>query len=524
MLFAAAVAVVAAGLFARIVNFEMRKDEQLYATPTVLLDQYRLYDDVFYNHVPGSAWIFDAVQDVTGAENVLLTARAVVFAFWVLFGAVLTWSTLRLTGSIAVTALICVLLLTNQYLLGPTGITATNNFMPLPLIYLGLVLFILGVRRAEGAAEATAAPAAALVFAAGVCISLATAIKVNAIVFAVAVAIAAFVVGRIDSWTSRFRAVVGPLAAGGTLAAVPVLAVAFRDFERFLAGVLHYNTGPHRAYWRLAVEQDPDVAMSLSGKIVLVHQILFTGANLLLFSALAAVLTVHVAQRGVAGALKRWDWPVYFIAATGILAMLLAFQPTPSFPQYFAQFLVPVALLLVLLFRCLDDEPKKIVTPAMLALALAGGVVGAPRILQDMPTLARPAAWTVNVVHQDGVRIADELRARGLDGPVAALFPMFPLEGGLEVYPEFATGPFAYRVGDIADPELLAQYVTTTPENVHKLLEAKPPAGVLVGFSSGLDSPLLDFVRSEGFEKTDIAIKNRYGDGVLYVRPSPESR
>lgn len=39
-------------LLLRLMNYEMRKDEQLYVPPIRLLDHYRLYEDFFYNHPP----------------------------------------------------------------------------------------------------------------------------------------------------------------------------------------------------------------------------------------------------------------------------------------------------------------------------------------------------------------------------------------------------------------------------------------------------------------------------------------
>jgi len=43
-------------LFLRIMNFEMRRDEQLYVPPARLLNDHALYADFFYNHPPASAW------------------------------------------------------------------------------------------------------------------------------------------------------------------------------------------------------------------------------------------------------------------------------------------------------------------------------------------------------------------------------------------------------------------------------------------------------------------------------------
>ena len=59
----------------RVLNFPMRKDELLYVPPIRLLDGARLYDDFFYNHVPGSAWFFYGLHKLAGTDHLLLTGR-----------------------------------------------------------------------------------------------------------------------------------------------------------------------------------------------------------------------------------------------------------------------------------------------------------------------------------------------------------------------------------------------------------------------------------------------------------------
>lgn len=519
---AAALALVALGVFARVMNYDLRLDELLYVPPIVLLDGMNLYSDVFYNHVPGSAWLFDAVQDAFGAGRLLLTARLVVFAAWLLFGAVVIWSAFRLTRSWAVTVLLCVLLLTNPYLLGPTGAAATNNFLPLPFIYLSFALFVLGVERAEEKARGPGMPGVAFIFAAGLCISIAASLKISAAVFIAPMAAAVFAAGKVGSFGRRLRNVVAPFAAGGAAAAAPLIIVAFRDIESFFAHVLFFNTGPHTAYWKQAIIHDPDVALSLPGKLILSHDILFSGANALLFAALAMIVMAPLAQRGLRKTFGAWGWPVFFAAGAAALSLFAAFLPTPSFPQYFAQPLIAAAFLLALLYRSLEDGARAFVNAALLALALIGAVIGAPRIAMDLPALGDPKSWTVNAIHRDGLAIADELRRRRLDGPVATLFPLYPLEGGLPVYPELATGPFVYRTADLAEPALLAHYVTTSPSRIGERLAQEPPAAILVGFAPALEGPLQVFIAENGYRRADLAVKNRYGEGVLYLRPAPD--
>lgn len=509
------------GIFARIVNYDMRNDEQLYAPPAILLDENRLYADIFYNHVPGSAWVFDAAEDVTGSDRLLLTTRMVVFAFWLAFGVIVFWSTWALTRSPPVSALLVILMLTNQYLLGPTGVIATNNFLPLPFAYLALTLFILGVEQTQGGGPRRAMPATLLVFGAGLCLSIAATMKLNAATFIIIAVIAAFTAGKFTSLKTRVQQVIAPLALGGVLGAAPLLMVALRNYDSFFAHVISYNTQPHRAYWAQAISSDPNVAVSMFGKAILSHQILFSGANLLLFTGVMVLLIAQATKTKSFRFFKNWNWPVYMAAGAAALSLFAAFLPTPSFPQYFAQPIITVPLFLAVAYRTLEPELRTFFNHAAMALTLVALAAGAPRIVQDLPSLRAPASWTVNKVHRDGVAIANELRRRDIDGMVATLFPVYPLEGGLKVYPELATGPFAYRTGDLADAKLLQHYVTTSPSSIGERLRAEPPAAILVGFAPALEEPIYNFAVENRYEKADIAIKSRYGEGILYVRPKP---
>jgi hypothetical protein len=97
--------------------------------------------------------------------------------------------------------------------------------------------------------------------------------------------------------------------------------------------------------------------------------------------------------------------------------------------------------------------------------------------------------------------------------------PVYPLEGGLEVYKEFATGQFVYRTGDLTRPALLANYRTTSPSKIAAFLEKDPPAAMLLGFEPELEAPLADFARRNGYrEVVGFTLKDRYGDGRLLLR------
>jgi 4-amino-4-deoxy-L-arabinose transferase-like glycosyltransferase len=503
--------VAAAGLFARLMNYDMRRDEQLYVSPAALLPDQRLYHDFFYNHVPGSAWYFDAVHLVFGGGGLLFSARIGVFIAWIVFAAAAAFLTWRLARSKAAAVAAVALLVANDFLLGVVGSTGTNNFLPLPFAYVGLCLFALGVR-GEGAmrkGSASDGPRASTIAAAGVAMAVALSMKVSAVAFILPVAIASLLLPAGLGLPARFRSVVVPFALGGVVGAFPVLIEIARAPEIFLAHVVQYHTGPHVAFWSGETAGDEEVALGLGAKALLAHQIWFGGVNLLL--ALTALL-MTAARLSAGGAV---GLPLLGVAVAGSVA-IFGFAPTPSFPQYFAPTAVALLFLIAVSGPAARDRHWDLF---FMAIAAAAALVGAPRILQHAPKLASPSGWTVVKVHNAGAAIAAAMAEAGVDGKVLTLLPIYPLEAGLAVYPEFATGQFVYRTGDLTPPALLAKYRTTSPSGLPAFLADDPPAALLLGFEPALEAPMAEFARRNGYRRVEgLTVKDRYGDGYLLVR------
>lgn len=510
-----------AGLLARLMNYEMRRDEQLYVAPAALLDGQRLYHDFFYNHVPGSAWLFHATDQLFGGGGLLFSARLTVFFVWLLFAAAAGYLTWRLTRSALAAAAAIIFLVANDFLLGVVGAIATNNFLPLPFAFIGLCLFALGVRGEgllrRGAPGKGANPVT--IFAAGVSFSIALAMKVSAVAFVAPVIVAAFLLPGGLTFPARLRAVVLPFALGGLLGAAPVIVEFLRAPEIFLAHVTQYHTGPHLAYYQGKTAGDDEVAMSAGAKALLAHQIWFGGVNLLLAAAALIALLSFAADRGL-----RHGLPMLAIAV-GASVAVFGFAPTPSFPQYFAPLAIALLFLLAVTYQPGPHQQgpsgrRSVQSIALAVLAALAVVVGAPRLVQHAPKLLKPDKWTVAKVHAGGEAIAAAMKSAGVDGKVLTLLPIYPLEAGLEVYPEFATGQFVYRTSDLTAPALLAKYRTTSPSRIAAFLKNEPPAAMLLGFEPALEAPMAAFAAANGYRRVDgLTVKDRYGDGYLLLRP-----
>jgi len=498
-------------------NFEMRRDEQLYAPPARLLSEYQLYSDLFYNHTPGSAWLFFGVMTGLGSDHLLLAARLGVFAAWAAFGIALIAITFKLTRSTAMTCLAVILIMANEALLNQTGMTATNNLLPLASVYVGLGLFMLGVAEGQGRPM--------LVAASGLVLSIAAVFKASAFVFIPIVAVASVYLPRELFLTQRLGRVVAPLVVGGLIGALPVFIYFSTNPERFLAHVIGFHTGPHVAYWTAQIAGDDGaVAVSMGSKAKLAYSIWFGAANLL-FIFISIFLTLSLIKaNGASDTLRRLLSGRILVAWLCLLAAgVMSFVPTPGFPQYFALPLACAPILLALLYGELSRESQSDVQPVLITASIVIVLAALPRLGQYTSRLASPDTWTVVRTHEAGKLIAQRLAEANLSGKIATLAPIYPLEGGLSVYPELATGQFAYRTAEFTNAYLRSFYRTTSPHQVGALLAADPPAGVLVGFESTLEEPLVRFAEKNGYRRVeDIGLTDRYGRAVLYIRSIPD--
>jgi hypothetical protein len=500
-------------IFARLMNFELRRDELLYAPPAVLLDNYDLYRDIFYSHVPGSAWLFHIAMTVLGTDHLLLAARLTVFVGWLIFVAGVVLITYRITRSLSMTAFAVILVLSNDALLNQTGMTATNNFLPLPFSYLGLGLFVLGVARAQ------ASPL--LIFFSGLSLGLAASIKISASGFIPPVAIAAFFLPSAIAFGSRLRRVVAPLAVGGLIGSLPILLYLATDLQRFLAHIIWFHTGPHTAYWFTQAASEDAVVMSMGQKARLAFLTWFSGANVFFIFA-TILLLFQLALRTTPGQFigKILTGPILTISAAFLMSIVVSFLPTPSFPQYFTPPIACMPLLLALLYGKLDQNDRPRVDPALVVASLVVLTINLPRLFEHMGQLPFPNTWTTSRVHENGTAIAKTLTQVGITGKIATLFPIYPLEAGLTLYPELATGRSGYRSLEFAGDDLRNYYRTTSPTEIYSLFLKDPPAALLLGFEPELEAPMIRFAEANGYRSVaNLQISNRYGKAVLYIRP-----
>jgi hypothetical protein len=295
-------------------------------------------------------------------------------------------------------------------------------------------------------------------------------------------------------------------ALGGVLGALPALLLLARDPQAFLFGNLTYvqlNT----LYYQSQAGDYP--GMTLSGKLAVFAELMVRQlANLLPLLAFAGT-TAWAWLRGTSD--QRRQLAVLILLV--LLALAGALAATPVQTQYF-YILLPLAVLGTLYAVGMWPYAQQrwgvgaVAGAALISLLLTGRAY-AP----GLAIVAQPDEWIPRKIHARGELIAGLV---GTDSPVLTLSPIHILEGGLPIYPAFATGPFAWRVADLVDPATRADRHLVGPSDLEALL-IEPPRALLTGLDNDdklEEAPLVAYAEENRYLPVSLP-----DDGTLWLSP-----
>ena len=123
------------------------------------------------------------------------------------------------------------------------------------------------------------------------------------------------------------------------------------------------------------------------------------------------------------------------------------------------------------------------------------------------------------VMHQNG-KIIRSLTEKSLlyqESPVLTLAPLIVEEAELDIYPEFATGPFVWRISTLVAEAKKRRLNIITPDNLGNLLYQKPPVAVLSGFERMWEQPIIHWAQNNGYDFLEL------GGGIKLWVPRPRS-
>jgi hypothetical protein len=267
--------------------------------------------------------------------------------------------------------------------------------------------------------------------------------------------------------------------AAGLLTQIPTIVLACEAPARFVWG----NIGYAGLNTRLRTDTAFDHAMSLREKIrYLIDVVLPLGNHwrgnwLLLLWALPGIF-VACWQRSAPTEGPPDDAPrvpVRLMVALLPFAWSGAVMPTPTWVQYYY---VCVPMLLIA-GGCAMAQLLARETAGRLSKSLAIGVLlaftvdSACNLDRDTLGLRWPALNIPLAVHDEGVHLA-----KRTDGRVLTIDPIYALEGGRPIFPELASGAYAYRVARLMSAEDRKRLLIVGPDEIGERLaaESRSPA------------------------------------------------
>lgn len=124
----------------------------------------------------------------------------------------------------------------------------------------------------------------------------------------------------------------------------------------------------------------------------------------------------------------------------------------------------------------------------------------------------KPSEWFPYRIRKLGLEIAN----RAPTGKVLTLAPAYPIEGGSAVYPEFATGPFAWRSARFVKADRRSALRIVAPSDLSAFLESDPPGAILTGVEDkALELPFVEYAKDHHFRALKLD-----GNRTLWV-PQP---
>jgi hypothetical protein len=482
-------------------------DEDQFLAAAQLMGSYLPYRDYIYFQTPFYPLFLAALKAIFGDVGFLFLARTASWALGMGILAMIYIIARGLTGSSRLAWLTALLGGLSPLLLFGMS-SARNDVLPVFLGLAGLALVFPYLQAAP-----TPPKGARLnlrLFFSGLLLALAVATKLTA-AFLPAVLLVAFTVkAKHGSLGERGGRALACFVAGGAAGSLPILIFAALAPEPFFLDILAFHrSAPFLWYqeigeaWKLewtwlavvvgsTLVQDPSLLLAL----------LFLYAVAIHAALRGGLRDLHLRLRGNGG---------YVILALLAFSFLLCAQPKPHLIHYF----IPVAPFLLLSAAAIAPKPDDFWGARARALrrplqALALLLLLLPLSSAQVRNLLFPPAeslavenWAASKASAAAERIAGQLEPLKPLRPLASLNPLYLVEAGLPLMPEFASSIFFYRTADHEAPETVRKAKGLSPSLVSEVLDEARPSAVLIGAEFDfLAAPLLEWALSSGYRET----------------------
>lgn len=511
----AAFVAVAVVLFAGAMTAHLAYDEEQYVAGAYFARALSLYGDFISFQPPPYSWIVSWVFEAVDGWY-LLSARVVTWAL--AFGSCLLLFSLLMsqgTGRIVAFALI-VGFVTSPFMQRPLTETR-NDIMPLFFMLVGLRFFV-------GPGSETSRSATRML-ASGFFFSLAGATKYS-YAFAAPIGVAVLLYedfvrrgGSIAIEMSR----IGAFVVGAAVAMLPLAYSLWAHPDEFVFLTLAIFQETTMFDWYRTQGRSELLTMgyklaALPGQMI--HQ---GNATILLIFAFSAIALAHSMPAG-RWLRSRWRASTVLLGALLCGGLALAIHVGP-YSQYYAPVAALGALLAGQAYAAARPGIPRRLGAGLLIVALLPAATAYQRHGSYVVRSTDSSEWTGVRAHRSAIRIAEILEQHGVSGHVATLFPIVALDAN-RILPEFAAGPFFFRIADRYAPERVAQLHGVGPATLDRLFAASPPAAIVAGFGPfrfrDMDAALIDYAGRAGFVRVaDVSTVGPYKNGQVWIRPAP---
>ena len=308
---------------------------------------------------------------------------------------------------------------------------------------------------------------------------------------------------QVKTWRSFWVALFS-FTLGGAIAMLPAIVLFCLAPKNFIFGNIGY-AGLNSLYRQQTGYTDGMDKIAYLSQVVLSQNAnLLILAGLLVFVLLPAWMEYRKS--------RSWQFTPTFLALLPVFAMVGSLLPTPSFPQYFY---APVPLIIlgssytISRFESEVGSKNNLYLQFFTALILVSAWFGLRDISVIRNTLNAQNIWYPYTMHWQ----AEKLTIKVASPKILTLAPIYAIEAGKEIYPEFATGPFAFRIAFLLSVDERRQYKIIAPADLEEFLRSQPPGGILTGRDPDIEMPLINYAVSHGYKM--VAFRSAY---KLWVR------
>jgi 4-amino-4-deoxy-L-arabinose transferase-like glycosyltransferase len=248
--------------------------------------------------------------------------------------------------------------------------------------------------------------------------------------------------------------------------------------------------------------------IGLFEKIVYVFsEVLTVPGNLLLFLAsLFFAFSLGVIDLWIR---KRIRFEFLLISLLILFIAAGSFLPSPAWYQYFYA-PVPFAILGIMYgisrFNGYLNQKINLTWILFVQILILVNIFGLDQY-SKMSVLTDRTTWFPLRVRILGHQIENISKV----GRVLTLSPVYLLDGNSQIYPEFASGPFAWRISQFVPSKDRKDLSLVSETDLNTWLESDPPGGILVGLHNELERSLVRYALENGYQEI------RLSELVLFV-------